>query len=205
MAEAIYLIRHGRTDWNDIHAFMGRKVNVGLNKEGIRQVKELAEHFPAPPELILHSPLRRAVETVNILAEKWSFEAKEEQKLTEVDFGTWTGKREKEVSHTEAFQNYLKDPGKFSPPQGESLHDVQERVIDVVQYALSLNRQRVGLVSHMDVIRAALCYFLKCPLQEAFQLHIHTASLSAIVPHQKPSVVLVNWMPPSVVDYFPRS
>ena len=63
----LYIIRHGKTDWNDRHKLQGR-TDVPLNEEGRRMAEEAREayrdvHF----DICFCSPLIRAKETAEIL------------------------------------------------------------------------------------------------------------------------------------------
>lgn len=201
MAEILYLIRHGRTDWNEKRGFMGQKVAVGLNALGKAQIRELGSEFLKPPAYLFYSPLQRTRESVELLKSYWSFASEPSESLLEVHFGQWTGMLESQVASTEAFQKYCEDPEANSPPGGESLREVQARALQAVRQARERSEERVGLVTHLDVIRVVLCHFLHLSLKHAFRFHIHTGSLTAICPGGSPAVLTVNWLPPQQFDY----
>lgn len=62
-----YFIRHGQTDWNQRHIYMGQR-DIPLNAIGIKQAQEAADNLAH--EAITHiftSPLQRAQQTANIV------------------------------------------------------------------------------------------------------------------------------------------
>lgn len=70
----ICLVRHGETDWNKVGKIQGH-TDIELNENGIRQAYACAEYLNnAPFELIITSPLKRAKQTAEIIAEKRIFQ-----------------------------------------------------------------------------------------------------------------------------------
>ena len=70
-----YLVRHGRTDWNDEKRFQGHR-DIPMNEEGLLQINDLAERIAEKGEcfdIMITSPLDRASSTARIIAEKAGF------------------------------------------------------------------------------------------------------------------------------------
>lgn len=87
----LYIMRHGRTDWNDAHRLQGR-TDVPLNDEGRRMAERAREeirdvHF----DLCFCSPLRRARETAEIVLRGREIPILEDERLREMSFGVWEG------------------------------------------------------------------------------------------------------------------
>ncbi len=64
----LFLIRHGETDWNRVGRFQGVR-DIPLNDEGRQQARVLAEVWNQELDAVLSSPLSRARETADILAQ----------------------------------------------------------------------------------------------------------------------------------------
>ena len=63
----LYIIRHGRTDWNDRHKLQGH-TDIPLNDEGRRMAENAAEEYKDVHfDICYCSPLVRAKETAEIL------------------------------------------------------------------------------------------------------------------------------------------
>lgn len=70
-------------------------------------------------------------------------------------------KRWDDIEH-KAIDVWATDVSGFTPPGGESVADLQRRVID---FADSLDCSRVVLVSHAGVLRALIGYWRRLPLR----------------------------------------
>jgi len=64
----ICIIRHGETDWNSLGKLQGHE-DIELNELGRKQALKTARYFESEPwDIIVSSPLKRAVETARIIA-----------------------------------------------------------------------------------------------------------------------------------------
>ena len=64
----LYLVRHGVTQGNLDGIYMGSGTDQPLCAQGAAQLRALAARFPYPKaETVFSSPMRRAVETVELL------------------------------------------------------------------------------------------------------------------------------------------
>lgn len=63
----LYMIRHGKTDWNLKHLVQG-SVDIPLNEEGINEAKSVAVKIDLSKiDVCISSPLQRASETAKII------------------------------------------------------------------------------------------------------------------------------------------
>ena len=90
-------LRHGATDWNRKGLFQGRTDNP-LNDDGIAQAHAAAEKLRAI-ELahVVSSPLLRAVQTAEIIANIASRTVTVDHGLIELDFGSFEGKKVRDL------------------------------------------------------------------------------------------------------------
>src|SRR5436853_7897201 len=85
-----YLIRHGEKDTND--AMVGRMPGVHLTAKGRRQAQAIGLHLKkANITRLLSSPLERAVETAQPLADFKRLTVESALAFHEIDMGKWTG------------------------------------------------------------------------------------------------------------------
>ena len=125
----LYIIRHGRTDWNDLHKLQGR-TDVPLNEEGRRMAEAAREeyrnvHF----DVCFCSPLIRARETAEILLRDRDVPVLTDDRLMEMSFGSFEG-LENSFGIPDCPVNALfYTPEQYSPPPGggESLDDLFAR------------------------------------------------------------------------------
>ena len=87
----LYIMRHGRTDWNDRHKLQGR-TDVPLNAEGRRAAEQAREEYrDVPLDLCYCSPLLRAKETAQIVLAGRDVPVIPDNRLREMSFGTLEG------------------------------------------------------------------------------------------------------------------
>jgi len=153
----VYLARHGQTAYNLERRFQGQQP-VPLDETGRKQAVELAERaadhgFSA----LWSSPLRRARETADVVAERIGLAPREDARLMETDAGEWTNLLfgEVQAKSPQLLTKFLAGEADFAFPGGESFAQQEARV------AAALTEVEGGtvpalVVCHGMVIRAAL-------------------------------------------------
>ena len=87
----LYIMRHGRTDWNARHKLQGR-TDVPLNDEGRRMAEEASrEYRDIPLDICFCSPLIRARETAEIVLRGRGIPIRTDNRLMEMSFGVYEG------------------------------------------------------------------------------------------------------------------
>jgi len=121
-------LRHGATDWNRRGLFQGRTDNP-LNDDGIAQAHAAAEKLRGIElEHAVSSPLLRAVQTAEIIANLASRRVTLDRGLIELDFGSFEGKpvRELMIQHGKNSAQGLVD---MLPADSEPWADVAARAM----------------------------------------------------------------------------
>ena len=177
----ILLVRHGETDWNRSGQIMGEQP-VPLNRHGEAQAKRLASFLKSRPIHALYSsPVVRALQTAEILASMLQVPLTPDQGLTEINVGEWEGQYWKDLTDQFARQQFYTKPEEARPPGGETLCEVQIRAVAAVERARArAAADRLLFVSHADVVRTILAYYLKFDLKTVRQMRIDHASLTAL-------------------------
>jgi broad specificity phosphatase PhoE len=155
--QGVYLARHGQTAYNLEGRFQGQ-LPVPLDDTGRRQAAELAERAAVHGFAALwSSPLLRARETADVVAQRIGLSPREDPRLMETDAGYWTDRSFAEVKADapELFALFLAGDPSFAFPGGESFAQQEVRV------AAALDDVERGelpalVVCHGMVIRAAL-------------------------------------------------
>ena len=152
----VLLARHGETDDNAQARFQGRR-NPPLNARGRAQAAELAEAMAGEGFVALYaSPLLRARQTAEIVAQRIGLEPVYDERFMEADVGDWAGLLYEEVvaGHPGAFEAWRAADPDFRFPGGESVAEqaarVAEAIADVRAGALP-----ALVVCHGGTIRAA--------------------------------------------------
>lgn len=134
----VVVVRHGESHWNVEDRYQGQQ-DSGLTDVGRAQARIvadwLAEHLPRPAT-VFSSDLPRVADTAAPYLALLELEAIYDQRLREVDVGTWSGKTFTEVART--------DPEMFRRSRagedvrrggGETFTDLRRRVVAAVSDA----------------------------------------------------------------------
>lgn len=182
MTTTFFLIRHAAHDRVE-SILCGRIPGVTLGEKGQAQAQALAERFAGEDiAYICTSPLERAVETAAPIAARLGTPAEPCDDISEIDFGSWSGLSFEELLGDPRWHSWNRNRGTSCPPGGESMQEAQLRIVRALERLRSLHPERsVILVSHSDVIKAALLYHLGMPLDAYTRIEISPASISTVV------------------------
>jgi broad specificity phosphatase PhoE len=175
------LIRHAA------HALVGRTIvgrtpGVQLSPEGQGQADALADWIaPGSIEALYSSPLERALATAARLAARLQLEVQIADELNEIDFAAWTNRTLAELHDLEHWRRFNIFRSGIRVPGGEAMVDVQGRMLRLVERLCRVHPdQTVALISHGDVIKAAVAHYLGVPLDLFSRIQISPASVSIV-------------------------
>jgi broad specificity phosphatase PhoE len=149
------------TEWNLQGRFQGR-TDVPLNDEGIAQARTAARRLQkAPVDIIVSSPLIRAVATAEAIAAEVCRPVDIDADMIECDFGSFEGRSIHEVMAEHGITTKA-SLAKILPPDAERWNSISERSLRCVSKWLNRHPQAVVLfVSHDAVMQSmaeALCH-----------------------------------------------
>lgn len=149
-----WLARHGETEWNCIKKLQGN-LDSPLSETGVLQAHSLARAITLLNiELIISSPLGRALKTAQICQQANQLELKTEPLLSERDFGDWQGKLFNDLKGERYFQSVFFQVTNDCPPNGESGLNCRQRISQaLVDIAHQYQQINILLVTHGDAIR----------------------------------------------------
>ena len=124
---------------------------------------------------IISSPLQRARK----LAEAIDAEARCDSRLREIDFGCGEGQRWDAIDRT-LLDAWAADMRDFCLHGGESVRQLEARVIDFACWLAASGLPRVALVAHAGVLRALSGYWRNLPLDAWTQLPFAFGGLTEI-------------------------
>jgi broad specificity phosphatase PhoE len=136
----ILLARHGETDWNRELRFQGHADEL-LNDTGRAQARRLADALRGEGIVAVYtSDLRRAAETAEIVAATLGLDVVADQRLREIDVGSWQGRTRAEIDG--------------APWDGEAYDHHRARAVDVLLAIASEHPgARVLVVAHGGTLR----------------------------------------------------
>jgi ribonuclease H / adenosylcobalamin/alpha-ribazole phosphatase len=183
----LVLVRHGVTDHTRARRFSGglSSSNPGLSDEGRDQIRATADWLAPIGERIdavVASPVRRARESGEILAERLGVPLEEEPGFAEMEFGAWDGLTFDEVAsaHRPELERWLGSL-EARPGGGESLLMVQDRVLAALDRVLTRHAGRTVVVaSHVTPIKVVVTEALQAPLASQFRMELRPASVTVV-------------------------
>ncbi|RYG23453.1 histidine phosphatase family protein [bacterium] len=175
------LIRHALHEFGG-HRIAGRTPDVHLSPDGLRQATSLADRLKKVKiDAIYASPITRCQETAGLIATHHDLEIEISEVITELDFGDWQGETIADLDEQDHWRRFNAFRSGTRAPNGELFLGTQLRV---VRFLLDLRdrhpNQTVAVVSHADVIRAALLHFLGMPMDHFLRLEISPASVTTV-------------------------
>ncbi|MFG2003333.1 histidine phosphatase family protein [Spirillospora sp. NPDC048911] len=156
----LVLWRHGQTAWNVERRFQG-KTDIPLDETGVEQAHRAARLLAAlRPTAILASPLQRAADTGQALADVTGLPVTFDKDLIERDGGQWEGLTAREIR-----ERFPEEHARWQPPGGETSAQVAERVGTALDRALD-ELPPTGLLvvaSHGAALRLGMSHLLGFP------------------------------------------
>jgi probable phosphomutase (TIGR03848 family) len=196
----VILLRHGRSTSNTAGTLAGRSEGVDLDDKGREQAAGLVDRLgDLRIRAVVSSPMLRCRRTVEPLAKALSLEPVIDERLSEVDYGEWTGRKIGELVNEPLWRVVQAHPSAAVFPGGEGLAQVQARTVAAVrEHDQRLAAQHGADVlwlacSHGDVIKAVIADAFGTHLDGFQRINVDPASISVIRYTQlRPFVVHVN-------------
>jgi len=183
MTTTFLLVRHAAHDNLDA-CLAGRMQGYPLGANGLAQARRLAGRICREQvDAIVASPRERTCETAAMIALECGIDTIETSpELDEIDFGQWSGKTFAELGEDPQWQRWNSERDIARTPGGETMRDVQDRIVACMdRIARGLPGRTAVLVSHADVIKAAVCHYLDMPVERCFRFDIEPASITTVV------------------------
>ena len=196
----VILLRHGRSTSNTAHTLAGRSEGVDLDDKGREQAEAVvARVADLPIKAIVRSPLLRCERTVAPLAAALGLEPVVEERLSEVDYGAWTGAKIADLFKEPLWAVVQQQPSAAVFPDGEGLAQVQARAVAAIrEHDRTLAEQHEGDVlwvacTHGDVIKSIVADAVGSHLDTFQRITADPASMSVIrYTATRPFVLHVN-------------
>lgn len=193
---AIYLARHGHVGPDHARRYLG-KTDWPLSPEGLAQAECLRQGLAGVCfHRILTSDLIRARQTAERIALGRDVAVELVPELGEIDMGEWETLTHQQVRERFPAASAQRDHDLFRhrPPGGESLADLNRRVIPVFDRIATEAVGNILIVAHAGVNRLILCHALGMPPQHLFRIGQEYGALNCIERRGRDyRVTRLNW------------
>ncbi len=182
----LYIIRHGKTDWNNQYRLQGR-TDIPLNDEGREMAERAREscldvHF----DLCYCSPLSRAKETAEILLRDRAVPIIEDARLIEMSFGVCEGLVRCFQIPDCPVKPFFLDPENYTePPEGaESMEDLFRRTgefLEELVYPKLSEGKDILIVGHGAMNSSIVCQVKRWPVRDFWKEGIENCRLVRLI------------------------
>ncbi|MCH7389838.1 histidine phosphatase family protein [Acinetobacter dispersus] len=180
------LLRHGETTLS--HTLRGH-LDDALTEQGWLQMQStIQQHFKAQVQwdVIISSPLQRCQKFATALAKQLELPLLLNAEIKEMYFGDWEGMTTQTIYETapERLANFWQFPTQYHAPNGESLHQFQQRVMhgftEIYVQMRQHNWNRALIVTHGGVIKLLTCLARQHKLDELLTMPAELGKLYAL-------------------------
>ena len=193
----VKLIRHGESVFNKLGIVQGH-TNSPLTNTGVEQAKLTGEWLKNTANIsrIYTSPLKRAYQTAQIIAEILKAEIVKVEDFKEIMLGEWEGKSIEEIKRNEPeiLELWYTSPTKAKIKGAENLINFQNRVIKAFKELIKEQKEgEIAVVAHGGVISAIIAYVLNLDMNHIWRMKLNNASISEVTfGYKVPKVTLLN-------------
>ncbi len=190
----LLLVRHATTAATGKR--LGGRTQAVLDERGRGQAEACAARLAdVPLKAVYASPLARTAETAAAVAAPHRLEVREHEGLLEVEYGRWTDRALAPLTRSKLWPVIQQRPSLVRFPDGETIRQAQLRAVDAIEEIVAAHRRQVvAAVTHADVIKAVVAFYLGQPLDLFQRLVVSPASVSALQlePGGQPALLRFN-------------
>lgn len=157
----LYLVRHGENTANLTKEFSHRLIDYSLTPKGVLQAQQTGEFFKDKPiDAIYCSPLKRAIETAEIIGQAIGLRPVVIEHFREVNVGMLErlgGSAETWATHDSTVRAWFSGQPDLTFPEGENYHMLLARMRSGVEEALQgVDGKHIVVVGHGGIFTFTL-------------------------------------------------
>lgn len=181
----LYIMRHGKTDWNVIHKLQGR-TDIPLNAEGREMAKAAGKECENVNfDICYCSPLIRAKETAEIVLQNRNIPIIYDDRLKEMGFGIYEGIENSFQAPDCPINVFFQNPSQYVPGEGgESFEELFARtgsfLKEIITPALEESKD-ILIVGHGAMNSSIVCQIRGIPLDRFWEAGIENCKLMKLV------------------------
>ena len=176
------LLRHAHSVANKAGILAGQLEGIGLSKDGIAQVKKLTSSFEnLKIDRIISSPMQRCLETVEGIARSKRKRISIDERLIEMNYGSWSGKKLSKLSRMKEWKVIQTKPSAFRFPQGESFKELEERIESLLKdLSRKYPKETILIITHGDIVKIAASLTVGSGLNNFQKFAVDPCSLTTL-------------------------
>lgn len=182
----ITFIRHGSTIYSEENRLLDGENYPPLNENGRMEMEKISNWVVEKGlkiDKIYASPALRSIQSARILSKacKQDFEIIDALKSKKA--GKWSGLtfEQIETKYPEMLEQYRKDPENYWASEGETTSELNKRTAETIENIIKENiGNRLIILTHGEIIQAAIKNALEIPGKNQFKVYIPTGSATQI-------------------------
>ncbi len=190
-----FLVRHGETRAN-AQSYIGGSTDDPLTQRGHQQARMVAEHLrlaATPVTAVYSSPLKRARETAAHISGALKITSMTVDALAEWHVGDWERMPYSQIPHQRNFRRELLFDPTWSPPGGETLGSVQQRVVTTLKEIGGRHKgEKVVVVSHGTALALSLAELIDNQMKSWTQYKLKNCSICELLLGGQPRLLAAN-------------
>ncbi len=177
----LYIMRHGRTDWNDARKLQGR-TDIPLNETSREMARKAAlEYKHINFDICFCSPLSRATETAQIVLAGRNIEIIPDDRLLEMSFGIYEGVENASEIENSPIKALFENPAEYKGAEGaETFEELFARTGDFLKNEIDprlAQGQDILIVGHGAMNSSIVCQRRNIPLEHFWDAGIENCKL----------------------------
>jgi len=182
----ITFICHGATIYSEEGRFSNADNYPPLSELGVEEMETLAKYLKArgvKNDAIYSSPSIRTIQSAMMIAKVFKKDYIVAEDLKSRNYGQWNGMTMGQVlsRYPDGFNDILLSPNEIMGEDAESSYDLISRVKESIDNLVSDNiGNRIIIVTHPEIIQAAICAALDIPADKLQKIFIRTGSATQI-------------------------
>jgi broad specificity phosphatase PhoE len=194
MKTRLIFVRHAEAEGNFYRVFHGWTDSV-LTEKGHIQAKKLGERMKSMDiDIIYSSTLKRTLQTAEYIARAKGLPIIRTDKLKEINGGDWENMPWEVLPEKwpDEYNTWENEPHLHQMPNGESMEELQCRIIKEVKHIASQNKgKNVCIVTHGTAIKAVMCIFRNCDFEEMVTIPWHDNTAVTIIDYEDDKFCIV--------------
>lgn len=167
----LIIVRHAEAEGNYNRVFHGWSDGV-ITEKGHLQAARVSERLKGfNLDVLYSSSLKRTMQTAGYISKIKNMTINSTDNLREINGGDWEGQPWDILPEKwpEEYHTWENTPHLHKMPNGETMEEFQKRLIEEIKHIISLNLNKdICIVTHGTAIRALLCYFNSCRLENMY-------------------------------------
>ncbi|MCR4901796.1 MAG: histidine phosphatase family protein [Butyrivibrio sp.] len=181
----LYIMRHGKTDWNELHKLQGQ-TDIPLNESGREMAREAGQKYSDINfDICYCSPLIRARETAEILLKGRNIPIITDERLKEMGFGIYEGAQSFGIGDHPT-NIIFQSPEKYTTPfeGAESFEELYARTGEFLKQVIDpmiKDGKDVLIVGHGAMNSSIICQIRNIPLKDFWSTGIENCKLIKLI------------------------